>query len=74
MSDQESEKPKHPFINIELTPEGYHVTGIVSDMGEVYKMLGLAQDFFRAGFAKQAQIQRVNSSGGLIHRLRNGHL
>lgn len=62
--------PKFPYILIQSTESGYNINGQVPDMGEVYKMLGIAQDFFRTAITKHEKIGNVNRSGNLLAKLR----
>lgn len=69
-NDQQAEKT-YQSIHIDCHADGIRITGNVKDMGEVYRLLGLAQDFFKAGFLQQLQAQR-QANGSIISRLRNG--
>lgn len=60
-----------PWLQLMLTSEGaLKVTGHINDKILAYGLLGMARDVIKDFHDKEAKIQRVNNSGGLMETLR----
>ena len=72
---EEMDQPNggRPWLMISLMEDGQSVmvNGWHGNKFVAYGLLGAAKDAIHDNFLKQAKIERVNNSGGLLEKLRN---
>ena len=76
LSEMKDEKPTlpnegRPWLQLMIQEDGsIKVTGFVNDKILAYGLLGAARDAIKDSHDKEAKIERVNNSGGLVDVLR----
>jgi len=70
---QQAPNDGRPWLMIAINADNtVKVSGHVDDRVLSYGLLSVAKDTIKDFHDKQAKIDRVNASGGLINRLRSG--